>query len=180
MDGIRELTVRIEFQTPCLGDRKRENGDFVFSRSPTGQIIFLASWHRANMVLAAKLLGRHHDSALGIMFDIHVDGKTRRGEERWHRIYHPADGKGKQRYSKHEAFHPGDVIGLNCVVPNKIGEEDFWTMMNKAGQYRGISPWKPGEYGFFEVVSIRPRKAQFPLAFREQEPNVIDTSNKPW
>ena len=156
---MRELTVRIKFTSPSLGNEKMRDGSgrFVFSRSPTGHVIFLASWHNANMRLAAQLLGRHQDEVSKIFWDINVDGRLRR--DRWHRVYYLGVNSGRQRYSLHEAFFPGQIVSINCVVPHTIGNDDFWRLVQKAGQYKGISPWKPGEFGFYEVVSIRPRRA---------------------
>lgn len=156
---MRELTVRIKFTSPCLGNVKLRDGSgrFIFSRSPGGHVIFLACWHHANMRLAAQLLGRHQDEVGKIHWDINVDGKLY--TERWHRLYYQASPGSRQRYSLHEAFFPGQIVGINCVVPSAISEDDFWRLMQKAGQYKGLSPWKPGEYGFYEVVSVRPRMA---------------------
>jgi hypothetical protein len=79
------------------------------------------------------------------------------------------------RYSLHEAFEEGQIVGLNCIVPTVITEEDFWQLMGKAGQYKGLSPWKPGEFGFFEVVSIRPRRVTRSTDEDAQIPKTMDT-----
>jgi len=155
---MRELTVRIRFTEHSLGNRKLNDntGRFAFSRSPSGNIIFLASWHHANMRLAAQLIGKHQDEVGKIHWDINVDGQLR--DDKWHRVYYRAPSSGKRRYSLHEAFFPDQVIGINCIVPERISEQDLWRLMSKAGQYKGLSPWKPGEFGFYEVESVRPRE----------------------
>ena len=155
---MRELTVRIRFLTPCLGNQKIKDGSgkFVFQRSPDNNIIFLASWHHSNMRMAAQLLNRFQSAVLDVHWDIHVDGKLK--ENKWHKNYYRATKSSKLRYSLHEAFHQNQIIGINCLVPNEIADEDFWRLMSKAGQYKGLSPWKPGEFGFYDVVSIRPRR----------------------
>jgi len=156
---MRELTVKIRFLQHCLGNQKLRDGSgrFRFSRSPSGQIVFLSSWHRANMRLAAQLLGRHQDEVDKIQWDIHIEGSLRK--DKWHAVYYRSGNSRRLRYSLHEAFFPEQTILINCVVPMAISEQDFWQLMQKAGQYKGLSPWKPGEFGKFEVVKIRPRYA---------------------
>ncbi len=168
----RELTVRIRFTTPSLGNQKLEGGKFIFSRGPgpNAQIIFLSTWHQSNMRMAAKLLNRHQDEVSKIFWDVNVDGVL--DKKRWYKNFSaPAAGGKKQRYTLHEAFHPGDVIGINCAVPTVITDDDLWSLMSKAGQYRGLSPWKPGELGYFEVISVRTR-ANSQAQPEEAEPGV--------
>jgi hypothetical protein len=133
------------------------SGKFVFQRSPDGNIIFLASWHHSNMRMAAQLLSRFQGEVSNVHWDINVDGKLK--DNRWHKNYYRTSPGGKLRYSLHESFQENQIIGLNCLVPNAISDEEFWRLMSKAGQYKGLSPWKPGENGFYDVVSIRPRRA---------------------
>lgn len=157
---MRELTVRIIFTKHSLGNAKAKDGSgtFYFPRNPRGFVTFLASWHKANMHFAAQVLGKHQDEANKILWDIQVDGTVR--QNGFFRRYYGATSNGKQKFCIHEAFMPGQIIGINCVVPASILDEDFWRLMQLAGQYKGLSPWKPGEYGFFEVESIRPRRTQ--------------------
>ena len=174
---MRELTVRIRFLSPSLGNQKSQDGSgrFVFQRNPSGGVIFLPSWHNANMRMASQLLNRHQKEVQDIHWDINVDGALR--EEPWYKNYYRSPRSDKLRYSLHEAFLEGQIVGLNCIVPTAISEEAFWRLMGKAGQYKGLSPWKPGEFGFYEVVSIRPRRsnrstdedAEFP-AMAEDKP----------
>lgn len=152
---MRELTVRIRFVKHCLGNVKDGSGRFLLPRSHRGQVTFLASWHHINLRFAAQTLGRHQDEVSKIHWDIHVDGQTR--TDCWYRRYY-STGQSRPRFALHEAFMPGQIVGLNCVVPSAISDEDFWRLMQLAGQYRGLSPWRPGEYGFFEIESIRPRR----------------------
>lgn len=154
---MRELTIRIRFTKHCLGHVKARdgNGGLLLPRSPHGNVVFLASWHHANMRLAARTLNRHHQEVAKIHWDILVDGTV--AKNRWFRRYYRTAG-GRARYCLHEAFFPGQVVGINCVAPASISDDDLWSLMALAGRYRGISPWKPGEYGFYEVVSIRQRR----------------------
>jgi len=154
---VRELTVRIQFTKHSLGNVKvQKTGRFEFARNPTtGTIMFLPTWHLSNLRFAAQLLGRHQDTVKAIHWDVAVDGVVPAGS--WYRRYYAVAGTRKQRFVLHEAFPPGHIIGLNCVVPENISDDAFWELMRIAGQYRGLSPAKPIEYGHFDVVSIRPR-----------------------
>lgn len=157
---MRELTVRIKFSTHCLGNVKAgKNGDgnLLLPKSPDGSVMFMASWHRQNMRIAAQLLGKHQDEVPKILWDTNVDGVV--WQQRWHRRHYTAPN-GKQRYILHEAFFPGQIVGINCAVPDAINDDDFWALMDLAGKYKGISPFKPGEYGFFVVDELRPRRPQ--------------------
>jgi hypothetical protein len=175
---MRELTVRLRFTKESLGNVKdrKGGGKFRLPRNPGGRVTFLASWHHTNMRFAAQLLGRHQDEVGKILWDIQVDGQTR--ADPWHRRYY-SDAKGKVRYCFHEAFMPDQVVGINCVVPAAISDEDFWTLVSMAGQYRGLSPWHPGEYGFYEVESIRPRRATRPAADNSEGKQQRSSSGLP-
>lgn len=173
--SMRELTVRIRFVSPSLGNQKERDGSgrFVFQRNPNGGVVFLPSWHNANMRMAAQLLNRHQGAVQDIHWDINVDGSLRGNP--WHKNHYRSAKSNKMRYSLHEAFEEGQIVGLNCIVPTVITEEDFWQLMGKAGQYKGLSPWKPGEFGFFEVVSIRPRRVTRSTDEDAQIPTTMDT-----
>jgi hypothetical protein len=156
---MRELSVKIKFTNPSLGNEKdQRTGRFNFQRSAgrEGKILFLASWHQSNLRFAADMLGRHHSTVEKICWDIEVDGQVR--EKCLTRCYYRKKPGGKERWSTHESLVKGQTIVINCVVPATIDDEDFWSLMNLAGKYKGLSPWQPGKYGHFEVVSIRPRR----------------------
>lgn len=187
---MRELTVRICFRSPCLGSVKdrRSAGRFLLPRDPRGNVTFLASWHRANMRFAATLLGRHQDEVSKIVWDTAVDGPSSCGVyQRYHkRKETEEDGRARRlRYAIHEAFLPGCVVGINCVVPTPITDDDFWELMRMAGRYKGISPFGGGngEYGFFEVVSIRNRRGHghelSKPEVKRQEPSEVVTPTAP-
>lgn len=171
---MRELSVRIKFTSPCLGKVKKHHrvqgklrNHFLLPRNPEGKIVFMNTWWQAVLAQAARILCRHYGEVKKIRFAMEVDGKPRTLEEgevtdersgksrtvlkgHYHRYYE------ESRFSKHEAFFPGTVVGLTCVVPQTIGDEDFRRLMELAGKYSGISPGLPGKFGFFTVESIRP------------------------
>lgn len=160
---MRELTVRIRFTKHCLGNvkksqyhDKRKYTFFALPRTPEGQITFLPSWWKANMSFAAEVLSRHLDTVKDISFEMFVDGKP---DHRLYRRYFEAS-----RYALHEAFWPGQVVGFNAVVPASINDEDFLRLLDVAGRFRGISPAKPKDYGFFVVDSIESRRLPEPVA----------------
>lgn len=166
---MREITIRLKFVAPCLGNRKMADGSgrFVFQRNPsTNRVLFLPTWHYANMRFAAQLLNRHQDQVGKINWDPQVDGRMR-SDNRWFRREYTNSTGTKHRHALHEAFFPEQEISINACLPATISEDDFISLMAKAGQYRGLSPWKPGEYGFYSVVSIRRRAAHYEAADRE-------------
>lgn len=153
---MQDYSVQIKFTSPSLGNAKEEKtGRFLFSRNLTGKIVFLPTWHKSNMLLASRLLSMHQDVVKLIHWDIAVDVELR--EKRWHRVYYK-NSSGRERYSVHEAIMPGQVAFVNCVLPSKLAASDFLKLMELAGKYKGLSPWKPGEYGHYEVVDVSPRQ----------------------
>ena len=156
---MRELTVRIRFVSPCLGNAKDGAGNLKFARTPSGDVTFLASWHMDNMRLAARLLGRHQDEVQKILWDVAVDGVVAKGKDRWHKRYFTARDNHRRRFARHECFQPGQVVGLNCLVPNAISDDDLLQLMTIAGKYKGLSPFRPGEFGHYTVESITLRRS---------------------
>jgi len=161
---MRELSVRIRFTDASLGNEKDpKTGRFKFQRSPgpDGKILFLATWHQANLKLSAEMMGRHQDHIRRIFWDIEIDAELR--EKCLTRCYYRKSPQSRERWSTHESLVKGQTVGINCVVPAEIDDEDFWSLMQIAGKYKGLSPWKPGEYGHYEIVSIRPRRNNIEL-----------------
>lgn len=154
---MRELTVRIRFTRPSLGNVKEQGGKgrFMLPRDVGGRVTFLSTWHAANLRFAAKVLGRHQDAVGEADWDIVVDGRVRR--DGFFNRFLPSRGK-RERFVIHEAFMPGQIVGINCVVPATIGDDDFWELLRLAGRYKGLSPFQEKGYGLFEVESIRPRR----------------------
>jgi hypothetical protein len=155
---MRELSVQICFTRPSLGNGqsgRARDGRRFFARSLSGRVLFLATWHQANMAFAAQALGRHQDAVAKVHWDVEVDGVVRR--DGWYRRYYRSAG-GKPRYCLHEAFLAGQTVTLNCVVPAAIPDDDFRRLLELAGTYRGLSPYRPAEYGLYRVEQIQPRR----------------------
>jgi len=167
---MRELTVRIRFTSACLGSVKKHVKDevtgktwptFFMPRTTDGKIRFESSWWTSSLTFAAKILCRHHRAVEGIYWDVIVDGRPDTNVDNFFKRYFndkgSNNGRSKSRFVKHEAFLPGDVIGVNCIVPETIGDDDFWKLMDLVGRFRGISPYEPRKYGHFTVDTIRPK-----------------------
>ena len=100
-----EVIVKLQFVTPCLGrirdgekDRMHRAGD---------QVIFLPSWWKALFKTAAQGLGKHQKLAGKIQAALEIDGVPR-----WYKRYWAP-----KKYTKHEAFLEGDVIGVKFQLP---------------------------------------------------------------
>jgi hypothetical protein len=160
---MREVTVRLRFTKDCLGNVKRYVIDprtgskwpvFFLPRMPDGRVRFEANWWKSGIRFAAEVLCRHYKAVEKIHFDIAVEGTP-----------HPVNGFYKRyfdarRYVKHEAFIDGDVISINCIVPSEISDDDFKSLMDLVGRFKGISPFGPREYGFFTVESVIKKSGQ--------------------
>ena len=119
------------------------------------------------MKMAAQMMGKHHNAVKKIFWDIEIDGEL--VDKCFTRCYYKKTPKGREGWSTHESLIRGQSIGINCVVPYEIDDEDFWTLLQIAGKYKGLSPWQPGTYGHYEVVSIRPRRVIQELAKTEKK-----------
>jgi hypothetical protein len=154
---MRELSVRIRFTTPCLGKEKRHYRDpvsgktrykFIFTRAPaSSKVVFLPTWWRSIILKAAELSASGHVAAGKIRFGCELDGQPQR--ELYRRYYSDT------QFSAHEVFAAGAVVGATCVVPHEISDEEFERLLSCAGKYFGISPARPNEFGYFEVVNIQ-------------------------
>ena len=158
---MRELSVRIKFTKHCLGNVKKLRHDetsgkkqtyFVLPRTPDGHIVFLPTWWQANMRFAADVLCRHQDKVSEILFDMLVDGKPKPIPSNLFRRWY-----GRNLFAFHEAFYPGQEVGVNAIVPDEVSDDDFRRLLDLAGRFKGISPARPGEFGLFTVESVRAR-----------------------
>lgn len=157
---MQELSVRIRFTAPCLGNSKlvrtrrragkrKKSTVFLLPRNNEGRVVFSQSWWTIILRKAADILCHFQQDVSQIRFDRVVDGKPSLAEPDLYRRYYL-----RNQFSLHEAFAEGDVVGLSCVIPERISQDDFWRLLSTAGKFYGISPAKHGEFGFFEVVSL--------------------------
>lgn len=178
---MQEVTIRLRFNQPCPGAVRTQEGKNVLhahQRDPEGRVMFLPSWWSALIRYSAKVLNRHQSEVKKIRWDPVIDGVPRK----WKRYLPTPEGRSsnRPRYALHEAFHPGDVIGVNCVLPRPISTDDMWQLLDIAGSYKGISPYKPNDgYGTFCVVSLhrRRRAVEKPDASSEEPAAEAKTEN---
>lgn len=165
---MRELTVRIRFTIASLGNvksyrtvrkdgKKKRRPVFLFPRDHEGRVILMQSWWAHIMRKAADVMCRHQQHVREIRFSLAVDGLPGSvADNEIFRRYYGAENN----FSPHEAFFAGDVIGVSCLVPAMISDDDFWRLMSLAGEYYGMSAFRPGEYGNFKVEGIERRGPQ--------------------
>jgi len=143
-----EVIVKLRFNNHCLGNCRRQRIS-EFLHDPNGKVMFLPTWWESIMRYAAKLLNRHQSNVKSIDWDPVVVGEP----TEYRRFY--AQG----RFCTHEAFLPGDTIAVHAVIPATIPLDDFRELLDIAGSYKGMSPYKPeNKYGTFEVLDVSRRK----------------------
>jgi hypothetical protein len=145
---MKEVKVTLQFDQHSLGDCRRKKISRML-RAPNGRVMFLPSWWQALMRYAAQVMNRHHAAVRDIDWDPIIEGTPRE----YKRFYAPS------RYTVHEAFFPGDKIVVHAVVPASLPLEDFSELLRIAGRYKGISPYRKGPYGTFDVVDIEVKGA---------------------
>lgn len=154
---MQEVKVLLRFTVPCLGADKRHRDKlgvvFCFTRTPDGQVLFPQTWWRAIVTHAARIKNIPTNIVNKIEWSPAVDGSPRL----WQRFIQDPNRPENVRpgYAQHEAFLPGRVIGVECILPVNLTVDTFAALMEVAGKFRGISPYKPGEYGRFTVVSVQ-------------------------
>jgi hypothetical protein len=148
---VVEVQARLRFNAHSLGAVRTRGKPAVdkFLHDPEGQVMFLPTWWGALMKFATKLLNRHHSLVQEIDWDPVIDGTPRE----YRRFYKP------KVFQLHEAFYPGDTIGVNAVLPTGLSVEDFHQLLDVAGKYKGMSPYRAQKkYGTFEVLTVLKRK----------------------
>jgi len=118
---------------------------------------------------AAEILCRHHKDVEQIRFAMEVDGNPGSAPDNLFRRYFE-----ENKFSQHEAFFPGDVIGVTCVVPSSIDDDDFRRLLTYAGKYCGMSPGHPNDFGFYVVESIIPTMPKQPLQRKQRKLEADD------
>jgi hypothetical protein len=119
--------------------------------------MFLPTWWLDIVCYAANVANLGQRLVGQIDWDPIIDGHICFN---WKRVVvHARDDKyNRPRYCLHEAFRPGDVIGVNAVLPDGLSPDDLYELLTVAGTYKGISPFRKGgeRYGTFEVLSVLP------------------------
>ena len=138
---MREVRVVIRFTTPCLGNVKTNTSDskwavYMMPRMPDGRVRFEAVWWHSGLRFAAQLVGRHHSAVGQVVFDVAVKGTPESDPRRFHRRYLNSD-----RFVKHQHFDEGSVVVVTCAAPHELTDEDLRLLLEKLGQFRGITPY---------------------------------------
>lgn len=143
-----EVQVTLQFNNYSLGNR-RGGRVWTMLKDANGKVMFMPSWWKAVMRHAARIFSRHHDAVTRIDWDPVIAGTPRP----YKRFYKP------QCFQRHEAFHPGDTVTVNAVLPDDLPLLDFTQLLDIAGCYCGISPYQTNndKYGTFAVVNVQRR-----------------------
>lgn len=156
---MQEVMVKLRFNRVCLGAAKRRRHGqvyFGFDRDPENRVMFMPSAWLSVMRYAAKLANKHYSAVQKIDWCPLVEGTPRND---WRRTIVSNQGADtRAHYAVHEAFQPGDVIIVSCVIPDEITFADFEQLLEIVGKYKGFSPFNNAteHYGTFEVISIDP------------------------
>lgn len=149
-----EVTLRIRFTQPSLGAKptKRPSDGvtvLVMPRTPSGRVMFPPAWWRAIVAHGARVKGGLTSLANKIEWSIELDGQP----NIWNRRVPGSNGR-RAGCVHHEAFLPGDLVAVDCVLPPGLPPEVFRQWMEAGGKYLGVSPYKHGAWGRFEVVEV--------------------------
>lgn len=153
-----EVTARITFTRPCLGNVRRPDYDRM-PRDSTGEVIFMATWWRAAFAKAAKAINRFYSLVDRIHPALQVHGEVTR-YERWY--------NGGKRSTIHECFGVGTTVEVSFLIPSEMRLEDFAELLEATGLYIGVSPygWRE-QYGLFRVLSLAPTRRQSNIRLEE-------------
>lgn len=148
-----EVTAKLEFVRPCLGNVRQPDYDRM-ERDQDGNVIFLPTWWRAAFATAAKAINKHHKLVDNIHPALQVYGSVTRVERRY------AEQRGdikQQRVRVHEAFDVGAVVECSFMLSSGMTVNHFTELLEAVGTYFGVSPygWRTGLYGFFKVLEVR-------------------------
>jgi len=143
-----EVAATLRFNNHCLGNCRYQKIS-KFLHDPNGRVMFLPTWWSAVLRYAAIVLNRHQAAVKQIDWDPIIVGEPR--------VYRRFYAQG--RFTKHEAFYPGDSVTVHAVIPTEITIDEFKELLDIVGRYKGISPYRPEQkYGTFEVLAVTPRR----------------------
>lgn len=157
-----EYLLEIAFVSPCLGNTRRELARpgaprrhyWALPRTPSGHITFQPTWWQANLRKSATVLSRAAPGLAQVRFDPQISGVPQAARpENFYRRYYT-----DKIYALHEAFFPGEVIGVRVLVPLELPVDLLRQVLETSGRFYGISPAKPGEFGHFQVQQLAPYK----------------------
>lgn len=154
-----EYQLTIEFVSPCLGNTRKEwsaggrNRHYLaLPRTNDGRITFQPTWWRANLRKAAPVLARDLPGLESVMFDALISGTPAcTNPAQFYRRYYAT-----KIYALHEAFLPGERLSVRVLSPPELPVDLLRAALETSGRFYGISPARPGEFGFFQVLDLSP------------------------
>ena len=140
---MKEVEVKLQFVTPCLANNRYDDYD-RFNKDKSGNVIMMPTWWKTILEHGANTLCRHQSEVQNIKVHPIIDGMPKRYKRYW----------GNNQFKEHEAFLAGDIIGIKVMLPDSVPYADLLKILELAGPYKGISPYRWSEgYGNFIVVS---------------------------
>lgn len=153
---MEEVAIKIRFKTACLGAQKSSGAKLARFERSGDQVIFMPTWWRDILRYGAQAASPSFSVELAerVTFSPTVDGQIKT----YRRHY---TDRGRHGFQDHEAFMPGQVIGIRAMLPDTMTRSDLERILQTAGPYKGISPYGKDTLGFgrFEVLEIQPIRA---------------------
>lgn len=141
---MQRVEVVLEFTLHCLGNRRGQTID-RFSRNPDGKVIFMNSYWQALLVFGANDASKAQGLVRKVFFAPEVEGEVKIYNRHWR----------NDRYTPHEAFLAGSRIKVKAAIPAGMTPADLRGILEKAGEFKGISPYGHDKgWGKFKVISV--------------------------
>ena len=153
---MREVEIRLRMLEHCLAgtkNRESERPHFVFNRNAAGDkaLIMQKEWQRL-LRFGCKALSISTRPVQAVWFDPIVDGPI--GIHERHYKDHDAPQPGT-KFKLHEAFLPGAELVIRAVLRYPLKPETFKKILTAGGRFAGLTLHSFGEYGRFEVLSVK-------------------------
>lgn len=153
---MREVTIRIMMLEPCLAGRKNHNvgngPDFVFDRDSKGRALIMQTTWIRSLKFACKAISITTKHVSSVWFDPSVIGEVKTYDRL---CKNQASASDNRRFMRYEAFLSGDVVTVRAVLHDKLWLSTFKKILKACGSYAGLSVSCFGDYGRFEVLSVR-------------------------
>lgn len=147
-----EVTAKIQFVRPCIGNVRRPDFDRM-EHDQDGNVIFLPTWWRAAFAKAAQAINRHY----ALVDNIHPAPQVYGTVTKIERQYVEHRGGVKVQCSKiHEGFDVGAVVECSFLLGSGMTANHFTELLETVGLYFGFSPygWRQN-FGRFRVLEVR-------------------------
>jgi len=144
---MKEAKFTIEFITHCLAvssGSKKDSCEY-FDRDSKDRIIWKQSWWYTALnstISMYKIRGvKPNDFNISLL----VEAKVQIFKRRY----------GQNGFRKHEAIMPGTRVTFNAVVADNVTESTLTHILEKMGDYVGVSPYGHNlGYGKFVVIDV--------------------------